>query len=123
MNVQRLKSVSILQSAIVMGVLYASFALIITLFLLPIGIISALAGVSQAAESSEMIGGGIGMALMGIFLPILYGALGFVGGAIGAFIYNLVAKVTGGLEFTFASVPPKPRFPANPEPVVQSPEE
>ena len=33
-----------------------------------------------------------------ILAPFLYAAMGFVFGAIGAFIYNLVAKWIGGIE-------------------------
>lgn len=33
-----------------------------------------------------------------LILPIAYGIMGFVMGAIGAFIYNLVAKMVGGIE-------------------------
>jgi len=40
------------------------------------------------------------------FLPILFGAFGFVGGVIAAALYNLIAKWTGGLEFEVTDVPP-----------------
>ena len=33
-----------------------------------------------------------------VFLPLFYGAMGFVFGAIGAALYNLFAGVVGGLE-------------------------
>jgi hypothetical protein len=33
-----------------------------------------------------------------IFLPILYGVLGLVVGAIGAALYNLLAGIIGGVE-------------------------
>jgi len=33
-----------------------------------------------------------------IFLPIMYGVIGFIAGAIGAALYNLVAGVVGGIE-------------------------
>jgi len=39
-----------------------------------------------------------------IFLPIIYAILGFIVGVITAFIYNLVAKWTGGVEFTTEEV-------------------
>ena len=35
-----------------------------------------------------------------IFLPIIYAVLGFIAGIIAAFVYNVVAKWTGGIEFT-----------------------
>lgn len=34
-----------------------------------------------------------------IIFPIIYGILGFIGGAIGAFIYNVVAGKIGGIAF------------------------
>jgi hypothetical protein len=35
---------------------------------------------------------------MSIFMPIFYGIMGFVVGAIGALLYNLVANWVGGIE-------------------------
>ena len=47
-------------------------------------------------------GGGIAAMIFGVgavvVLPIVYGCLGFVGGLIMAPLYNLVAKVVGGIE-------------------------
>jgi hypothetical protein len=38
---------------------------------------------------------GVGFVLL---LPVFYAAMGFVFGVIGAFIYNVVAKIAGGIE-------------------------
>ncbi|MBN7813251.1 hypothetical protein J0A68_20020 [Algoriphagus sp. H41] len=46
---------------------------------------------------NDMPGGGFGIAML-IITPILYGLIGFVFGALGAFIYNFVASKFGGLE-------------------------
>ncbi len=35
---------------------------------------------------------------MGISMPVIYGAMGFIGGVIGAAVYNLVASWIGGIE-------------------------
>lgn len=37
-----------------------------------------------------------------IFLPIAYGVFGFIGGVIYAFIYNILAGMTGGLQMEFS---------------------
>jgi hypothetical protein len=86
---KRLTYVSPLQQGIVLGVLYA----LISLILVPFFLIAALLG-----------HGGLG-AIFVIFLPIMYGVAGFIGGVICAFIYNLVAKWTGGIEFVLTDVP------------------
>jgi hypothetical protein len=35
---------------------------------------------------------------MGLFMPVIYGVMGFIFGVIGAAIYNLVAGWIGGIE-------------------------
>jgi Transmembrane domain of unknown function (DUF3566) len=39
-----------------------------------------------------------------IFLPVIYAVVGFIAGVITALIYNLVAKWTGGVEYTAEDV-------------------
>ena len=36
-----------------------------------------------------------------LIFPVLYGIIGFIAGAVGAFLYNLIAKSVGGLELEF----------------------
>lgn len=54
----------------------------------------------------------------------LYGVMGFVFGAIGALIYNLVAKWVGGFELELELQPPGPRAPypivPPPTPIIHS---
>jgi len=38
-------------------------------------------------------------------IPVLYATIGFIGGIIVAAIYNLIARLTGGLEFTLDDIP------------------
>ena len=38
-------------------------------------------------------------------LPILYGIFGFIFAAFGSLIYNLVARFTGGIEYTVGQAP------------------
>jgi len=64
-----------------------------------------LAGVAMPQQQNAevnpmafMLAGGVAAL---IILPIMYGAMGFVGGIIMAAFYNLVASIVGGLELDF----------------------
>ena len=57
-------------------------------------------------DSALAVGGGgvvVGIIVM-IGVPLVYGLIGFVGGAIGALLYNLFAKMVGGLEIEVENV-------------------
>jgi hypothetical protein len=47
----------------------------------------------------------LGLYLIAILFPILYGLMGFAAGAIGALLYNLFAKWLGGIELQLQAVP------------------
>lgn len=91
-----LNRIGVLSCGKVMGVMYALIGLII-------GVFFSLFAVLGAAISAGMGegDGGIGM-LFGagavIIMPIFYGICGFLGGLISAAVYNLVARIVGGLE-------------------------
>ena len=78
----------------VFGFMYAVIGLII-------GALISLASVVGMGAMGGSEAGGAGM-LFGIgaiiLLPIIYGLAGAIGGAIGALVYNVCAKVTGGIE-------------------------
>ena len=98
---KQLTRIGPLRAGIVLGVLYGIFSLIIMPFVLLAFFIGGKAGTATPA----FFGFGLGFAIM---LPVLYAAVGFIGGIIAAAIYNLVAKWTGGLEFEVRDVPPAP---------------
>jgi len=50
-------------------------------------------------------GGSIVIGLLVMFgLPIFYAVMGFVGGAIGALVYNIFSGMVGGIEIEVESV-------------------
>lgn len=57
----------------------------------------AMLGASQApgAQAAGFAAFGLVMAL---FAPVLYAAMGFVSGALGAVLYNFFVRWTGGIE-------------------------
>ncbi len=64
-------------------------------------------GMMGAAGGNAGLGAGLG-AIFGIgaviAIPIIYGLAGFVAGALGAFVYNLLARVVGGVELQYEKV-------------------
>jgi len=50
-----------------------------------------------------------------IGVPIFYAILGFIGGAIGAFVYNLAAGMIGGIKFELEGVNPQYAPPPPPQ--------
>ena len=93
-----IKRVSPLSAAKVAGVLYAGLGLVIGAC---ISIFSMLMGATMSG-SSELPSGPLFGMLFGagalIAMPIFYGVMGLIGGAIGALLYNLAAGIIGGLE-------------------------
>ena len=91
---------------LIIGVIYG---LIIMLFgaamssLAPRGDAQAMGGISTIVA---------GLIIM-IALPVFYGIIGFIGGAIGGFIYNIAAGIVGGIQLdlegpTMQYTPPPP---------------
>jgi hypothetical protein len=110
---KRIKHIAPVQLGIVLAVLYGMLALV---FAVPMMIIFSLASIipSQNAISNGPGPGihasGAGLAAVGgvffvIMIPVIYAALGFIGGIIAAAIYNVTARFTGGIEFTLADPP------------------
>lgn len=88
-----LKRLGPLSCAKVSGVLDGLIGLIVGAVFSLIAIVGAVIG-----HSSTGVFFGIGAVVV---FPILYGVFGFVGGAIMAWIYNLVVGWTGGIEVEF----------------------
>ena len=76
----------------VMGILYGCMGLIFAPIFLLFGLIGSLAGQDKTPLA------GIFSVVFAILMPVLYGVMGFIMGAIGALLYNLVAKWVGGFE-------------------------
>jgi hypothetical protein len=91
----KLQRIGIASAAKLGGVIYCAMGLVF-------GALFSLFSVIGAAASSVAGESGAWGLLFGVgaivVLPIFYGAIGFIGMAIGAWIYNLAAGWIGGLE-------------------------
>lgn len=94
---RRLTNINPLKLGITLAVIYGVLALIIAV---PMFLLMSLAGVASAAKGDDQALAALFSGVFIIFLPVIYAVIGFIAGVITAFIYNLVAKWTGGVEFT-----------------------
>jgi len=69
---------------------------------------AAMSALMPQSENQAMggIGSVVGGLIIMIVIPIFYGVLGFVGGAIGALVYNLAAGIVSGIRFELEGVAP-----------------
>jgi hypothetical protein len=78
---------------------------------------AAMSSLAPQGDSQAMGGAGaivIGIIIM-IAVPVFYGLLGFIGGMIGALVYNAAAGIVGGIRFELESdvpdyAPPPPQW-------------
>jgi uncharacterized membrane protein YdcZ (DUF606 family) len=79
-------------------VVYAIFGLVVGACMAAFSMISgSLGGLMGATPAARAIGFGFGASAI-IIVPILYGVIGGIVGAVGAALYNLAAGWVGGLE-------------------------
>jgi len=86
------KSVGVMSFAKIMGLTYGCLGLIFCPLFLVIGLLGSFAGQGKTPFA------GIFGVVFAVLMPVLYGVMGFVFGAIGALLYNLIAKWVGGFE-------------------------
>jgi hypothetical protein len=87
-----MKSVGVLSVAKIMGLIYGCMGLIFAPVFLLLGLLGSLAGAQKTPFA------GIFGIVFALLMPVLYGVLGFICGAIGGLLYNLFAKLVGGFE-------------------------
>ena len=84
-----------------MAAVYGALSLIIV----PVFLIAALAGAfANAGNKANVFGPAVAL-VFALLLPFLYAAIGFVGGALSAFVYNLIAQWLGGIELELQPSP------------------
>lgn len=86
---KRLTYISPLQLGIVLALVYG----LISLIMVPFVTLGTIFG-----------HGGLGLIFM-VFAPFIYAIGGFIGGVLSAFVYNIVAKWSGGIEYIAVEVP------------------
>jgi hypothetical protein len=104
---QIVRRIGVMSLGKLMGITYGCLGLLFMPFFLVAGGLSMFG--APAADRGAAIGGG--MVLMALIFPIVYAVMGFVGGIIAAFIYNLASQWVGGIEIELAPQQPTPPVP------------
>jgi len=105
------KSVGVLSVAKIMGMIYACMGLLFVPLILLMSVVGSMAGQDKSPFAGMI---GIGFAVVA---PVFYGVVGFIAGAIGAFLYNLFAGWVGGFQLeletrlAFTAAAPYPLIP------------
>ena len=110
----RLRSVGVLSCAKIYGIIHMALGILFGVFFVLIGI----AGLAVAPGQQKF--GMIGFLIIAALSPFIYGALGFVIGAVGALLYNWIASAVGGIEMELQAVP-LAYVPAPPQPPEANP--
>jgi len=106
----KLRRIAPLQAGKMLGVFYAAFSLLFVPFMLFFVMLGSVAAKAQGQAALPGMGIFLGFGAIGLlFVPVIYGAMGFVFGALAALLYNLLAGWLGGLDLTFETKeePPK----------------
>jgi hypothetical protein len=93
---QTIRSVGVLSIAKIMGTIYLVMGLIFVPFFLLAGVLGSMAGAEHSGPFAAV--GAIGGLALAVIVPVVYGLMGFVIGAIGALLYNLMAGWIGGIQ-------------------------
>jgi len=99
----KLKKIGVVSSSKLLAVLMAFIGLIAGIFYsfggLIIDALVTIGWISSSAASTSGLGFGTVLAFGALIgMPIIFAIPGFISGAIGAFLYNLVAGWIGGIE-------------------------
>ncbi len=100
-----LRSIGVLSCAKILGAIYGCLGLIFV----PIFLLVGLGGLMFGKTSDSM--SGFAMLGLSLFLPIFYGAMGFIMGAFTAWVYNLFANWLGGIQMELKTGLETPRAP------------
>ena len=94
---QVVRSVEIVSVGKAMGVIYAGIGFVVGCIFALVSMFGGLAHLASDRPGMGVIGMFLGVGAV-LFFPILYGILGFLMGLLMSFLYNLAARVTGGVE-------------------------
>lgn len=105
MQTMKIRRVGALSLGKILGVLYAVAGLLLGLVFSIAGMFGAAIGMSQQeGPGAALLGLLFGVGAI-VILPLVYGTMGFIVGLIVAVVYNIVARMAGGIELDLEAQP------------------
>ena len=98
-----LKRLGVMSVAKFAGVFYAGIGLLVGLMFAGLSSVAGMAG-AEWHDMPSWMGPIFGVGAI-VFLPLLYGVLGFIFGAIAAGVYNIFSGIIGGIEVELEARP------------------
>jgi hypothetical protein len=92
-----LKRIGVLSAGKILALLYACLGFIAGCFISIFATLGLFASLADKNLPGPFVAAFLGLGAL-IFMPVLYGSLGFLLGVIGSSIYNGLAKLIGGIE-------------------------
>ncbi len=110
MNRLKIRKLGILSLAKIYAVMMFVMSLLISipygLFIIIFALIGGVGAGSQDGMAGLLVGGGgviMGLIVM-VMIPVFYALTGFIFGALGALIYNILAGIVGGIEIEVENI-------------------
>jgi hypothetical protein len=105
----RIRRFGVIRTANLAALMYV---ILVVVVVIPIGLLVAIAGSTTtfpgATGAFAGNAAGIGVLVFGLLLAVFYGILGWIFTAIVCLIYNLAARMVGGIEIQLEAVETKP---------------
>lgn len=95
-----LTRIGVWSAAKVMAVWYAAIGLIMGFFFAAFALLGGMAAATQGSGSESAFGAVFGVGAI-VLMPLVYGFLGLVLGALGAALFNVISGFVDGLELHF----------------------
>ncbi|HWZ45791.1 MAG TPA: hypothetical protein VNW97_20120 [Candidatus Saccharimonadales bacterium] len=93
---RRVKRIGVLSAAKIQGAIAACISLIFVPFVLLAVLFGSFASIAERSPFGAV--GAVAGIVLACLIPLFYFVVGFIAGAIQAFVYNLVAGRMGGIE-------------------------
>jgi hypothetical protein len=98
---QVVREIGVVSVGKIMAIMYACMGLLVGAIVAMVSVLGGFAGmVNDGGAAAGFAGMFIGAGAVFV-LPIFYGVLGGLVGMLSALIYNVAARVVGGIEITF----------------------